>query len=39
MKMEEGKSSFKVLTDKPTRKIHSGRLRRRRESSIKIDPK
>ena len=37
--MEEGRSSFKILTDKPTKKIHLGRPCRRREDSSRIDLK
>ena len=35
--MEEGRSAFKILTDKPTGKIPSGRPRRRWEDNIRMD--
>ena len=35
--MEEGRSAFKILTDKPTGKIPLGRPRRRWEDNIKMD--
>ena len=36
-RMEEGRSSFKMLTGKPTRKRPLGRPRRRWEDNIKMD--
>ena len=36
-RMEEGRSSFKVLTDKPTGKRPLGRPRHRWEDNIKMD--
>ena len=36
-RMEEGRSAFKILTGKPTGKIHSGRPRRRWEDNIRMD--
>ena len=36
-RMEEGKSAFKILTVKPTRKSPLGRPRRRWEDNIKMD--
>ena len=35
--MEEGRSSFKILTGKPTRKRLLGRPRRRWEENIRMD--
>ena len=35
-RMEEGRSAFKILTDKPTRKRRLGRPRRRWEDNIRI---
>jgi hypothetical protein len=37
--MEEGKSAFKMLTDKPTQKRFSGRPKCRWEDNIKMDLK
>ena len=37
--MEEGRSAFTILTGKPTRKRPVGRLRRRWEDNIRMDPK
>ena len=37
--MEEGRSAFKILTGKPTRKRLSGRPRRRWENTIRMDLK
>ena len=34
--MEEGRSTFKVLTDKPTRKRPLGRPRRRWQDNIRM---
>ena len=36
-RMEEGRSAFKILTDKPTRKRPLGRPRRRWEDNIRMD--
>ena len=36
-KMEEGRSAFKILTGKPTRKRPLGRPRRRWEDNIRMD--
>ena len=36
-RMEEGRSSFKILTGKPTGKRQLGRPRRRWEDNIRID--
>ena len=36
-RMEEGRSAFKILTGKPTRKRPLGRSRRRWEENIRID--
>ena len=36
-RMEEGRSNFKILTGRPTRKIHLGRPRRRWEDNIIMD--
>ena len=36
-RMEEGRSAFKILTGKPTRKRPLGRPRRRWEDNIKMD--
>ena len=36
-KMEEGRSAFKILTDKPTGKTPLGRPRRRWEDNIRMD--
>ena len=36
-RMEEGRSAFKILTGKPTRKRPLGRSRRRWEDNIKMD--
>jgi hypothetical protein len=36
-RMEEGRSAFKILTDKPTGKIPLGRPRRRWEDNIRMD--
>ena len=35
-RMEEGRSAFKMLTGKPTRKRPLGRLRRRWEDNIRM---
>ena len=35
--MEEGRSSLKILTGKPTGKRHLGTPRRRREDNIRMD--
>ena len=35
--MEEDRSAFKILTDKPTGKRPLGRLRHRREDNIRMD--
>ena len=35
--MEEGRSAFKILTGKPTRKRSLGRPRRRWEDNIRMD--
>ena len=37
--MKEGRSAFKILTDKPTRKRPLGRPRRRWEDNIRMDLK
>ena len=37
--MNEGRSSFSILTDKPTVKRPLGRLRHRWENNIRIDLK
>ena len=37
--MEEGRSAFKILTGKPTRKIPLGRPRYRQENNITMDLK
>ena len=36
-RMEEGRSTFKILTGKPTGKIPLGRPRRRCEENIRMD--
>ena len=36
-RMEEGRSTFKILTGKPTGKIPLGRPRRRWEDNIRMD--
>ena len=36
-RMEEGRSAFKILTDKPTVKRRLGRSRRRCEDNIRMD--
>ena len=36
-RMEEGRSAFKILTDKPTGKRPLGRPRRRWEDNIRMD--
>ena len=36
-RMEEGRSAFKILTDKPTEKRPSGRPRNRWEDNIRMD--
>ena len=36
-RMEEGRTAFKILTGKPTGKIHLGRPRRRWEDNIRMD--
>ena len=36
-RMEEGRSTFKILTGKPTGKRHLGRLRRTWEDNIRMD--
>ena len=36
-RMEEGRSAFKILTDKPTRKRPLGRSRHRWEDNIRMD--
>ena len=38
-RMEEGRSAFNILTGKPTGKRPLGRLRRRWEGNIRMDPK
>ena len=38
-RMEEGRSAFKILTDKPTRKRPLGRPRRIWENNIRMDLK
>ena len=38
-RMEEGRSAFNILKDKPTGKIPLGRPRRRWEDNIRIDLK
>ena len=38
-RMEEGRSAFKILTGKPTRKRTLGGTRRRHEYNIRLDPK
>ena len=38
-RMEEGKSAFKIVIDKPTGKIPLGRPRRRWEDNIRVDLK
>ena len=38
-RMKEGRSAFKMLTDKPTGKRLLGRPRRRWEDNIRMDPK
>ena len=38
-KFEEGRSAFKILTGKPTKKRSFGRPRRRWEDNIKMDLK
>ena len=38
-RMEEGRSAFKILTDKPTGKRPLGRPKRRSEDNIRIDHK
>ena len=38
-RMEEGRSAFKILTGKPTRKRRLGRPRRRWEDNIRMDLK
>ena len=35
-RIEEGRSAFKILTGKPTRKRHLGRPRRRWEDNIRM---
>ena len=37
--MEEGRSAFKILTGKPAGKRPLGKLRRRWEGNIRMDPK
>ena len=37
--MEEGRSAFKILTGIPAGKRPLGRLRRRQEDNIRMDPK
>ena len=37
--MKEGRSAFKILSDKPTGKIPLGKSRRRWEDNIRMDPK
>ena len=39
MHLEEGRSAFKILAGKPTKKRPSGRPRRRWEDNIRIDLK
>ena len=39
VRMEEGRSAFKILTGKPTGKRHVGRPRRRSEDNIRMDVK
>ena len=36
-RMEEGRSAFKILTGKPTGKIHLGRPSPRRENNIRMN--
>ena len=36
---QNGRSAFKILTSKPTRKRHFGRPRRRWEENIRMDLK
>ena len=38
-RMEEGRSAFKILTGKPTRKVPLGRPRRRWEDNIRMNLK
>ena len=38
-RMEKGRSAFKIVTGKPTRKRPSGRPRRRWEDNIRMDLK
>ena len=38
-RMKEGRSAFKILTGKPTRKIPFGKPRRRWEDNIRMDLK
>ena len=37
--MEMGRSAFKILAGKPTRKRSLGRSRRRLDDNIRVDPK
>ena len=37
VRMEEGRSAFKILTGKPTGNRHMGRPRRRWEDNIRMD--
>jgi hypothetical protein len=39
VRMEEGRSVFKILTSKPTGNRDLGRLRRRREDNARVDLK
>ena len=39
VRMEEGRSAFKILTGKPTGKRPSGMPRHRWEDNIRMDPK
>ena len=39
VRMEEGRSTFKILTDKPAGKGALGRRSRRREDNIRMDRK
>ena len=38
-RMEEGRSAFKILTDKPTGNRHLGRPRCRSKDNIRMNPK
>ena len=39
VRMEDGRSAFKILTGKPTEKIHLGKLRRTWEEYIRMNLK